>query len=158
MTTDTSMTAAAASPRTQRRSPRGHGGPAPRLSLLVLAALVASASALKGRAVPRRPPGPRIDPELDDYVLDSNDTLKLRCQSAFPVRWVIPETAEEHAKKSVYFERKIDDQPYIIHLEVPNLMYLQTGYYRCVDNDTDTTHSSNLEDRSHVASIYVYVR
>ncbi|XP_052126084.1 vascular endothelial growth factor receptor 1 [Frankliniella occidentalis] len=37
-------------------------------------------------------------------------------------------------------------------------MYLQTGYYRCVDNDTDTTHSSNLEDRSHVASIYVYVR
>lgn len=45
------------------------------------------------------------------------------------------------------------DQPYIIHLEVKDTIYLQTGYYRCVDNST-----TDLEDGAKVTSIYVYVK
>lgn len=46
-----------------------------------------------------------------------------------------------------------DDQPYIIHLELTNTNYMQTGYYRCLDNET-----SDLVDGSKFNSIYVYVR
>ena len=46
-----------------------------------------------------------------------------------------------------------DEQPYIIHLELANTNYMQTGYYRCVDNQT-----SDFDDGSKVTSIYVYIR
>ncbi|XP_034249879.1 vascular endothelial growth factor receptor 1 isoform X2 [Thrips palmi] len=125
------------------------------LVLLAVSALLASASARHGRDDRRRRavPRPRIDPELDEYVLDSGDNLKLRCQSAFPVRWEIPAEAENDVVKKVLFEPMEDVQPYIIHLELANTNYMQTGYYRCVDNQT-----LDLEDGQRVTSIYVYVR
>lgn len=61
------------------------------------------------------------------------------------------QAAESVAIRSDLYERI--DRLYIIHLEVPDLDYLQTGYYKCADNRT-----TDLEDGSKVASIYVYVR
>lgn len=146
----------AATPTTTRR-PRGRRTPPatpPLLQLLQLLVLLSAAAVASaaGRDL-RRPHGrPRLDPEMEEYLLDPGDELSLRCQSPYPVRWEVPQEAKSAIEENRLYDGA-SDNPYRIYLKLPNLNYMQTGFYKCVDNATD-----DLEDGSRMAAIYVFVR
>ncbi|XP_066906296.1 platelet-derived growth factor receptor alpha-like [Halyomorpha halys] len=90
-----------------------------------------------------------IEPAIPDLEIPSGADLSLNCTSDSPAAWYYPPSAEgsDSSTKSVTYSRTNDDK-YLTVIFIHHAHYLDTGFYYC---------SSNLTD-SEESKIYIFVR
>ena len=85
---------------------------------------------------------PRLHPMQAEHVLDPNAEFRLKCSGSKPVEWALPlDDPPPPAGEALPLAQRIEmddeviegvvERPYVIHLTIANLHYLDTGVYIC---------------------------
>lgn len=90
-----------------------------------------------------------IDPEIEDLEIPSGGNLQIKCFSDSPAAWYYPPSVEgkDSSTKSVNYSRT-NDNKYLAVIDIHHAHFLDTGYYYCSSNVTD----------SEEKNIYIFVR